>query len=112
MDVNGDGRSDLVQIKNNDNRAQVLLSKGDGSFSLAYQKINYPNDGKIWRAGSDTVSTFVMDVNGDGRSDLVQIMNKDYRAQVLLSKGDGRLSIAYLKDNYPHEGKIWRAGCE
>jgi hypothetical protein len=108
-DVNGDGRSDLVQIGNTAYGAQVLLSNGDGTFTLAYRQSNYPTDGQIWRAG-DGHASHVADVNGDGKADLVQISNPGYSAQVLLSNGDGTFALAYRQSNYPNDGQIWREG--
>jgi hypothetical protein len=87
MDVNGDGKTDLVQIMTNTYQAQVLLSNGNGSFTKVYAQANYPVDGLIWRAGVDAAQTFPMDVNGDGKTDLVQIMANAYQAQVLQKNG-------------------------
>jgi hypothetical protein len=70
------------------------LQENSGNFTLAYRQNNYPSDGKIWRAGSDAFTTFVADVNGDGRSDLVQIYNNEYRAQVLHSDEVGNNALA------------------
>jgi len=107
-DVDGDGKADLIQIANGSYQAQVLLSNGDGTFRRAYQEQNYPTDGQIWRAGSDVVTTYLADVNGDGKADIVQIDTQDYKSQVLLSNGDGTFRLAFRQSNYPTDGQIWR----
>ena len=117
-DVNGDGKADIVQISNGTYQAQVLLSNGDGTFRRVYQEQNYPNDGVIWRGAipangpTDGVSTFLADVDADGKADLIQIGNGSYQAQVLLSNGDGTFRRAYSEQNYPTDGQIWRAGSD
>jgi RHS repeat-associated protein len=72
MDVNGDGKTDLVRIgfdtSGNAVRASVYLASGSGAFTAA---------------GSSTVGNFfsqavkiqnlALDVNGDGKTDLVRI---------------------------------------
>jgi Bacterial Ig-like domain (group 3)/FG-GAP-like repeat len=90
-DVNGDGKPDLVvanQCVNNncDGGVSVLLGNGDGKFQAA---VTY-NPG-----GYDAYSVAVVDVNGDGKPDLV-VTNLCADSSctaglvgVLLGKGDG-----------------------
>jgi len=84
MDVNGDGKTDLVRIWRNGNEAwaMVCLSNGTG-FSVAW-------NGSVGGWG-DLIKDFPMDVNGDGKTDLVRIWQNgsDAYALVLLSDGTG-----------------------
>ncbi|NEO76790.1 hypothetical protein [Moorena sp. SIO4G3] len=68
-DVNGDGNSDLVELWNNNNNffAATWISDGQGGFSL----------GSNTQVGDFRVDTdyLVTDVNGDSKSDLVELWN-------------------------------------
>jgi RHS repeat-associated protein len=89
-DVNGDGRADIVQIRTDVHTARVWLSVGDGSFTPAWTS---PANGTvIW--GPSTRS-FLRDVNGDGRADLVQIRTDVHVGRVALSNGDGSFTVAW-----------------
>jgi RHS repeat-associated protein len=93
-DVNGDGRTDEITIYRNagDNQAYAAVnqSNGAGFASVAF-------NAKIggW---SPEVRDFVVDINGDGKSDLVRIYEhpsgKAY-AQVNLSDGRGFSSPSF-----------------
>ncbi|MBS0267332.1 MAG: VCBS repeat-containing protein, partial [Planctomycetes bacterium] len=66
VDVNGDGRTDLVAANNGSNTVSVLLNTtppGATSPSFAPQQ--------TFATGAGPFSVASMDVNGDGRSDLV-----------------------------------------
>jgi hypothetical protein len=84
-DFNGDGKGDLIQIASGYNQAQVLISAGDGAFNQGFYQA--PGGGPIW--SSNYATTLPADVNGDGKTDLVQIVNGGYSGQVLLANGDG-----------------------
>ena len=89
LDVNGDGRTDILQIRTDDYQAQVLLSNGDGSFTRVLNQTAYAlPGGPFWRSGSDVFSTFTIDANGDGKTDVLQIAINDYMAQLLHAAGD------------------------
>jgi ribosomal protein L21E len=85
VDVNGDGKSDLVRIwKNGDSAfAQVNLSNGKGFPSQSFNS-------SIGGWSTNTRDSFA-DVNGDGKSDLVRIWKNGESAfaQVNLSNGKG-----------------------
>ncbi|OOG39664.1 FG-GAP-like repeat-containing protein [Polaromonas sp. A23] len=101
VDVDGDGRADLVQVANATYDAQVLLSDGNGSFVRAWQSAS--NVGPFWRASYG--ATIPVDVNGDGRTDFIQIANAYAQAQVLIAQPDG----SYVQGSYqaPGTGPDW-----
>jgi hypothetical protein len=84
-DVNGDGHPDLVVLHIIDDTMNVLLNKGDGTFSAA---VAYKVPGPIH-------SLFVADFNGDGKLDAAvpggQTQANGFAATitVVLGKGDG-----------------------
>ena len=88
-DVNGDGMADIIQIGHDVNVAQVLLSKGDGIFEVAFsQPLNAPPFGRLsWG------NVLIADINGDGMSDVVQIGASSAEAHISLSNGDGTFRL-------------------
>jgi hypothetical protein len=89
VDVNGDGRTDFVQISKAAYSAQVLVSNGDGTFTRTLNQTGQAN-GPFWP--TDSYNTFAMDVNGDGRIDFLQTPATATSAavhQVLRANTDG-----------------------
>nr|VFJ66174.1 MAG: RHS repeat-associated core domain-containing protein [Candidatus Kentron sp. DK] len=76
MDVNGDGRSDLVLAYNN--TWNILFGNGTG--------LDSPTNTGISNVGWNN-NPHVMDVNGDGRSDLVLAYNSTWN--ILFGNGTG-----------------------
>ena len=89
MDINGDGKSDWVRLWQNGSRtyALVLLSNGTGFTQVSNADIG------SWSTG---FQYFVMDINGDGRSDLVRLYQNGTLAyaDVWLSTGKGFTEIS------------------
>jgi len=85
MDVNGDGKTDLLHIHpfGTRNNLSVWLSTGD-AFTLGFEQRGALFSQFNWY--------IAMDVNGDGRSDLVEMEPGSlgfYRRQIWLSVGTG-----------------------
>ena len=79
VDVNGDGRTDLV-VALNAATVVVLLGNGDGTFQAA---VPYP-------AGSGAVTYLAsIDLNGDGTPDLVAAIQGSNAFSFLFGNGDG-----------------------
>jgi Bacterial Ig-like domain (group 3)/FG-GAP-like repeat len=92
VDLNGDGKPDMVVCNNGDGTVGVLLGNGDGTFqpALAYS------------VGSQPFDVAVGDFNGDGKPDLAVTdsgaSGTSKQVSVLLGNGDGTFQAAV---NYP-----------
>jgi FG-GAP-like repeat/FG-GAP repeat len=77
-DLNGDGRTDLAVISDQDGTVSVVLNDGHGLFtpSAAYET---PPGGEVR----------IADLNGDGSQDLVVSSPTANAVSVLLNRGDG-----------------------
>jgi hypothetical protein len=85
-DLNGDGKPDLATADYNGTSGtlSVLLGDGTGAFP-AY---------RTYAAGDSPSSVAVVDVNGDGRRDLVTTNSGGNTVSVLLGTGDGTFQTA------------------
>ena len=89
MDVDGDGRSDLVNVISSSSSVELVtfLSWGDGTFAMKISA--YP-------ISTSNVKFVSMDVNNDGKKDLVQMAHlADGRTgiETYVSNGDGTFAI-------------------
>jgi phospholipase C len=87
-DFNGDGKLDLAVANANTHTVDILLGKGDGTFS----------NGATLSVGSgpasQPISIAVADFNGDGHLDLVVGVGPDSTLQVFLGDGTGNTFLA------------------
>lgn len=86
LDVNGDGRMDLVHLKDNAGAVSVWTSNGDGTFSVS--SFVSPD------TSLTTGSWQVLDLNGDGHSDLLHLRNDSGGVSAWLSDGAGQFSVS------------------
>lgn len=85
-DLNADGKLDLV-TSDESGKVSVFLGNGDGTFQAQ-------TDYVVGSSGNDVVSVAAVDVNGDGKLDLVACNVENQEAAVLLGKGDGTFGTA------------------
>jgi len=79
-DVNGDGRTDVVQTMFSPAQYAVLLGNGDGTFTRGERR-TVVGDYVTWLGTGD--------VDGDGRVDLMTLQNNDNYVRIFLGNGDG-----------------------
>lgn len=96
IDINGDGKGDIVTAGTNVN---VFLSNGDGTFKAPI----------VASAGALAAMSFG-DINGDGKQDIAVSMypnNTQRQVEILLGNGDGYFNapVAYAPVDYD-SGKI------
>ena len=92
FDADGDGDQDLfLGASRQSGVSKLLLNDGSGHFSEAAGVLPLPS---VWVPGSDAIDAQSVDLNGDGRADLVVTYTigdngaKDY-VQILINKGGG-----------------------
>jgi len=125
FDANNDGHADLALLPMGGTyRGVVFLNDGTGHFSdsrkiilpagpygSGYQAI-LPNSYEM--VGSNYLDTKAIDVNGDGRLDLISVVTKDFRAgstyeyykgatvQVLINKPEGFIDESSIRIKFTH----------
>jgi Bacterial Ig-like domain (group 3)/FG-GAP-like repeat len=88
VDVNGDGKPDLVSCNTLDNTVSVSLGNGDGTFQAPVP----------YSVGTQPNYVAVGDFNGDGKPDLAVATPNAKQVAVLLGNGDGTFRAVV---NYP-----------
>lgn len=76
IDVNGDGKPDMVVGDNTNSLADVFINNGDGTFAAP---VTYTLGGQTWQVTAG-------DVNGDGKVDLVSANISTNNISVLLNQ--------------------------
>ena len=85
-DLNGDGKTDIVHAVQNSDYVHTWMSNGDGSFAVGTFSpgAGYAIPNGLW---------LPMDLNADGRTDIVHaVQNSDY-VHTWMSNGDGSFAV-------------------
>ena len=85
-DLNGDGKPDIVTANYGSNNVTVLLGNGSGGFTAAV--------GSPFAVGTNPQSVAVLDINGDGKPDIVTANSSSNNITVLLGNGSGGFTPA------------------
>jgi len=103
-DLRGNGRSDIVGF--GDAGVHVALSNGDGTFQpTQFVLADFGQEAGGWRV--DKHPRFVVDVNGDGRADIVGF--GDAGVYVALGNGDGTFQpVRFVLPAFGLEAGGWR----
>lgn len=87
LDINGDGKSDLLESK-----FDGIAWKGTVHISTGSNFVAQPEQSVPWTKNLDTSGWFVADANADGNSDIIVLTTSTavaYEARILLSNGKG-----------------------
>ena len=98
-DLTGDGKPEIVSFNCNDNTVTVYVNQGDGSFATG---VYYDNNSDQYQ---NIYDGSIVDLNGDGKNDVVAINFDAGDVSVFLGHGDGRLSVLPL--SYDVGGFAW-----
>ncbi|CAF4303580.1 unnamed protein product, partial [Rotaria magnacalcarata] len=82
VDVNGDGKPDIIVANYGSNNVGVLLNTGSGTFSAQ----------TIYSTGILPDSVVAADVDGDGKPDIIVANYGSNNVGVLLNTGNGTFS--------------------
>ncbi len=104
-DINGDRRADIIHVVANSNYVHTWMSNGNGTFNVgtfrAWNGYAMPNG--EWHVG---------DWNGDGRADLIHLVNNSDYVHPWISNGNGTFTISTFRPwrGYGIPNGIWRVG--
>lgn len=82
-DVNGDGKTDIIQCWDNNGLMSVFIYKSTGSSFYSSWSGTMPQ-------GASNVGVFPIDYNNDGKMDFVQRWNNNGKLNLFLYKSDGQ----------------------
>ena len=85
-DVNGDGRTDLIQIATGSNNGWIALADQTGNFNIWTYGFPVGENNGMYRH-------YFADVNGDGRTDLIQIATGSNNGWIALADQNGNFNI-------------------
>ncbi|CAF3681929.1 unnamed protein product, partial [Rotaria socialis] len=82
VDINGDGKPDIIVVNYASNNVGVLLNTGNGTFSAQ----------TTYLTGTGPFGLAITDVNGDGKPDIIVVNSGSNNVGVLLNIGSGTFS--------------------
>jgi hypothetical protein len=91
IDLNGDGKLDLVTFNRNAGNISVLIGQGDGTFPT---HVEYAGGSTM--DASTTVPPVVADLNGDGKLDIAMPDQFAQAVALFLGNGDGTFQASQL----------------
>ncbi len=104
-DLNGDGREDLVHAVQGRDYVHTWLSRGDGTFTVGTFRpwSGYAIPNGEWR---------VVDLDGDGRSDLVHVVAGNDIVHTWRSNGNGTFRVGTFRPwaGYAMPNGLWLTG--
>jgi len=129
VDVNNDGKPDLALMAMSGTKTSiVLLNDGAGNFSTdrmielpvgpygpGYSMRKNQTDTKISSVGTIHLDTIAVDINNDGRKDLISLATsaaetdtetvyyRGTRLQILINTGNGFVDESKARTNFTHE---------
>ncbi|MCI4431647.1 MAG: VCBS repeat-containing protein, partial [Burkholderiales bacterium] len=97
IDVNGDGKADCLFAANNGPSSNSLLTaNGISAYRAAQFNLVAPGNELVTQLSAPTagIGVEVIDINGDGRSDLLRWADQVENNTVYLSRGDGSFTAS------------------
>ncbi len=98
-DVNGDGLSDWIQVKNDSNEGWIGIADAAGSFTFWSSYSNGPGATNLY-------SSYFADVDGDGDSDWVQVSRGSNASWLGLVDTDVNQNISTIRNGLGNEINI------